>query len=60
MFVCVYSITQQCEPLDVGADAVNQSTGLLWNPCLVGHDEELGRRTVQTVTQFIIRNVITI
>lgn len=39
--VCVYSITQQREPLDVGADVVHQFIGVLWNPCLVGHDENL-------------------
>lgn len=36
--MCAF-LTQQCDLLDVGADLVNQNTGLLWNPSLVGHDE---------------------
>lgn len=45
--VVVLSITQQCQLLDVGADVVHQSTGLLWIPRVVGHHGGLWGHTIQ-------------
>lgn len=47
--VCV-RITQQRQPLDVGADAVDQSAGVLGKPGLVGHDE-ICEETTETWVQ---------
>jgi len=52
------SITQQCDPLDVGTDVLNQNIGLLWIPSLVGHDESWEDTQQHNLSLFTSHTVI--
>lgn len=51
VYVCSVCITQQRQLLDVGADVLDQGTGLLGDPSVVRHDGRLWGHTIQTVSR---------